>query len=129
MTINIPVGMGEFLDKATILAIKAIKITDEAKLANVIKEATILKQYASAIPDSPAIEDEVEKLTFQLKDVNLKLWEVEDKLRECEKESKFDNEFIELARSVYKLNDERAALKRRINKLFGSEIVEEKSYQ
>lgn len=129
MTINIRVGMGEFLDKATILAIKAIKITDEAKLANVLLEADMLRNIAGEIPDMPAIQDEVEKLTFELKDVNLKLWEVEDKLRECEKESKFDNEFIELARSVYKLNDERAALKRRINELFGSEIVEEKSYQ
>lgn len=119
---KIEVSNGEIVDKYTILLIKADKITDEKKLANIKNEASSLFVPISSIPVN------VSDMT-DLKRINRELWEVEDELRECEKQERFDDYFITLARSVYKLNDQRAAIKRRINIYTKSELTEEKSYK
>ncbi len=123
--IQVPVSPGELLDKLTILAIKRRRINDPVKLANVEREFALLDGVRSAeVPESP----ELTTLYQQLEDVNQRLWDVEDDLRLLEAEARFDARFIELARSVYVLNDERATVKKAINLLLGSLIVEEKSY-
>ena len=126
MSIKIDVSVGEIMDKLTILEIKSEKIQDEAKLANVCKERDSL---LPAI-DQPACKtDEVRKLVAELKDINLKLWEIEDEIRLKEADKCFDEGFIELARSVYYTNDQRAEVKKQINLVTGSALVEEKSYE
>ena len=126
MSIKIDVSVGEIMDKLTILEIKAEKIQDEAKLANVRKERDSLLPVIS----QPAYQtDEIQQLAAELKQVNLRLWEIEDAIRLKEAEKCFDEEFIELARSVYFTNDQRASLKKQINLKTGSELVEEKSYK
>lgn len=120
-----PVSPGELIDKITILEIKAARIADAAKVANVKVELDLL----SALRDEKvAVDEAVETATRGLKDVNEKLWDVEDRLREMEAEGEFGPAFVEAARSVYKLNDRRAALKKDINVHVGSDLVEEKSY-
>ena len=122
----VPTSVGELLDKITILQIKSERIPDESKLANVRKELEAL----TATWESLGLgSDEVASVVADLKKVNEKLWVIEDDIRDQEREGDFGDTFIELARSVYFTNDERAALKRRINELTGSELVEEKSYQ
>lgn len=113
-------SVGEVLDKISILQIKSERITDASKLANVRKELEHLTDAARGWR-SPALEE-------SLKIVNRHLWEIEDRLREKEKRQEFDAEFIELARAVYITNDRRAEIKRRINEITGSALVEEKSY-
>ena len=126
MSIKIDVSVGEIMDKLTILEIKAEKIQDEAKLANVRKERESLLPVIS----QPAYQtDEVKQLVAKLKSINLKLWDIEDDIRLKEADKAFDEGFIELARSVYFTNDERAAVKKQINLATGSELVEEKSYE
>ena len=126
MSLKIDVSVGEIMDKLTILEIKAEKITDEAKLANIRKERDSLLP----VIDQPAYQtDEVRRLTAALKEINLKLWTIEDDIRLKEAKKTFDEGFIELARAVYFTNDERAALKKQINLATGSELVEEKSYE
>ncbi len=121
----VPVSAGELIDKITILEIKLERIADEAKLANVRKELDALRAArAEAVLASAELAD----LTAALKAVNEKLWEVEDEVRKCEAVGDFGHRFVTLARSVYKTNDERVGLKRRINELLGSPLVEEKSY-
>lgn len=120
----VPVSWGELLDKLTILEIKRERITRADALANVAQEHTLLSAAASRILHADGLPD----LLAKLKRINLTLWEVEDALREQEAEAQFGPGFIALARSVYKTNDERAAIKRRINALLGSALVEEKSY-
>lgn len=123
--IKVPISPGELIDKITILEIKAANISDVAKLANVKVELQLLQDtwrgsgYASV---------DIDAEWNQLREINKKLWDIEDDIREKERERKFDQEFIELARSVYITNDERAAVKKRINTRLGSKIVEEKSY-
>ena len=119
---NIEVSIGEVVDKWTILSIKALNITDKDKLVNVFKE----KNYLNT-----AIEPEIlhDPLTDQLLVVNKNLWNVEDRLRDCERDKIFDDHFVQLARSVYILNDKRASIKKEINMKYGSDFVEEKSYQ
>ena len=124
-TPNAPISWGELIDKITILEIKGVEIATEAARANVLKELRLLQEIAAA----HAACGEVSHLKNQLKDVNGALWKIEDAIREKERKGEFDSEFIELARSVYKRNDERAALKRRINSFLASGIVEEKSYE
>jgi hypothetical protein len=119
---KIEVSIGEVVDKWTIVSIKVLKIEDKDKLANVNKERIYLGE---TIPP----EILYDPLVDQLLSVNLQLWQVEDDLRICEKEKDFSLRFTELARSVYKLNDERARIKKEINMKHGSEFVEEKSYQ
>ena len=126
MSIKIDVSVGEIMDKLTILEIKSEKIQDEEKLANVRKEQDSL---LPAI-DQPAYQtDEVRQLVAKLKDINLKLWEIEDEIRLKEADKSFDEGFIELARSVYFTNDQRAEVKKQINLVTGSALVEEKSYE
>jgi uncharacterized protein DUF6165 len=122
----VPVSPGELLDKITILRIKSERVRDAAKLDNIRRELTLLERTRSqSIPAGPALQaDEA-----QLLQVNRELWDIEDRIREHESRQCFDAGFIELARSVYLRNDERAAIKHRINLQLGSIIVEEKSYQ
>ncbi len=125
MEIKVPVYPGELIDKLTILEIKAANISDAAKLANVNVELQLLQDTwrSSAFANA-----NVEAEWKQLRDINKKLWDIEDEIRDKERERKFDQEFIELARAVYVTNDERAAVKKAINTKLGSKIVEEKSY-
>lgn len=125
-TVTIEIAPGELIDKITILEIKTESIVDPEKLANVrIELETLSESRDSAIEPSA----EMDRLTVDLKAVNLALWKIEDDIRDCERDGNFGPEFIELARAVYKTNDRRATLKREINTLLGSRLVEEKSYQ
>ena len=122
----VPVSPGELLDKITILRIKSERVRDPAKLANVRRELELLEQTRrQALPGNAQIQDD----EAQLQQINSELWEIEDRIREHEAQQRFDAAFIELARSVYLRNDERAAIKHRINRKLNSVIVEEKSYQ
>lgn len=124
-TIRVEVAPGELIDKITILEIKAARMTDEQRRQNVRYELHCLTAARdAAVPDSPALKD----LTRQLKAVNEALWEIEDKIRRCEQQQDFGPQFIELARSVYRSNDRRADMKRQINQLLGSQLIEEKEY-
>jgi len=123
--ISTPVSFGELIDKLTILEIKAARIADAAKLANVRIELNMLDTTWSAAAVSRI---DITAQRARLKAVNEKLWDIEDHIRLKEKAQAFDAEFIALARAVYFENDERAAIKREINQLLGSTLVEEKSY-
>ncbi|BET68712.1 DUF6165 family protein [Opitutales bacterium ASA1] len=124
--ILVPVSFGELLDKISILEIKSAHIRDAAKLANVSRELDALRTTWAA--DSASKVD-VSALYAALKQVNERLWVIEDDIRMKEKAQAFDAEFVRLARSVYFENDERARLKRELNVALGSKFVEEKSYQ
>ena len=125
MLINTPISLGELVDKISILMIKKKNISDTIKLQHVNKELEFLqktlKNYIS--------EDEINDFLQKLVNINSKLWDIEDDIRECERKKLFDQTFIDLARSVYFTNDERAKVKNDINKTFGSELVEVKSYE
>ena len=121
--INVPISVGELIDKITILEIKKDKLKN-LKLKNILKELSFLRAVLEK--NSIFIPDEI---YFQLKSTNLKLWDIEDKIRIKEKNKEFDNEFIELARSVYLNNDRRSETKKELNIMFNSEIIEEKSYE
>ena len=124
-TITVEIAPGELIDKLTILDIKLERISDDAKRANVqIEWETLNAAKTAAVPSS----EELDRLQGELKAVNEKLWVIEDDIRDCERDSDFGDTFVELARSVYITNDERARLKREINELLGSRLVEEKSY-
>jgi hypothetical protein len=124
--IRVPVSPGELLDKITILRIKSQRIGDPAKLANVRLELRVLEETWNASAYAKVdIEAEIGALTA----VNGRLWVIEDDIRDKERAQAFDAQFILLARAVYVENDERAAIKRRINAKLGSAIVEEKSYR
>ncbi|WP_242103346.1 MULTISPECIES: DUF6165 family protein [unclassified Lysobacter] len=124
--ILVPVSFGELLDKIAILQIKSERIGDEAKLANVRKELSALEKTWMA---HPAAVKDIARLRRELKEVNERLWVIEDDIRLKEKAQAFDDEFIQLARSVYFENDTRARIKKDINLALGSAYVEEKSYQ
>ena len=121
--IHVPISIGELIDKITILEIKKDKLKN-LKLKNILKELSFLREVIEK--NSISIPDEI---FFQLKSINLKLWDIEDKIRIKEKNKEFDNEFIKLARSVYLNNDRRSETKKEINIMFNSEIIEEKSYE
>jgi hypothetical protein len=123
--IKIPVSIGELVDKITILQIKNENITDKEKLSNVKIELSYLQEKLESLGLIKEVLDAAEDLY----DVNLQLWEVEDKLRDFEREENFRSEFIDSARSVYRLNDLRFSIKTKINLMTDSEIVEEKSYK
>jgi hypothetical protein len=124
--IQTPVSYGELIDKITILEIKSRRIADPAKLVNVRNELDLLNAtWANDAASQADIADERTRLLA----VNEQLWDIEDNIRLKERDQAFDQEFIELARSVYFRNDERAAFKRQINLKLGSQLVEEKSYQ
>ena len=119
------ISAGELIDKITILEIKSEKISNPEKLAEVDKELNSLKETVKKyIPD----QTKIAKFKIDLKNINLKLWDIEDSKRNAEKKNKFDEKFIELARNVYKFNDERAKIKLTINNTLGSNIKEVKSY-
>lgn len=126
MSIKVEVSLGEFLDKLTILEIKSERIQDPAKLANVRRQLDRLREAWRASnhdtgPVSGALQD--------LKRVNEELWDIENRIRAKESEGAFDEEFIELARAVYRTNDRRAAISRELNRVLGSGLMDEKSYQ
>jgi hypothetical protein len=121
----IPISAGELFDKISILELKAVAITEPARHGNVMRELAALKAVCRG---QIAPEPELEALNAELKAVNGRLWQIEDSIRDHEHNRRFDERFIELARSVYRENDRRAELKRRINELTQSELVEEKSY-
>ncbi|MDC3206558.1 DUF6165 family protein [Pelagibacteraceae bacterium] len=125
MLINTPISLGELVDKISILMIKKKNISDSIKLQHVNKELEFLqktlKKYIS--------EDKINEFLLNLVNINSKLWDIEDDIRECERKKLFDQTFIDLARSVYFTNDERAKVKNDINKTFGSELIEVKSYE
>ena len=121
----IPISWGELFDKITILQIKIEKLQEKNALKNVIIEHDQLNR----IYNSNFLGDEKSnRLLNDLKRINEKLWDIEDKIRDKERSKKFDKEFLELARNVYFTNDERSKIKRNINETFGSEIIEEKLY-
>ena len=125
MTLRVPVSPGELIDKLTILEIKLERMSDPAKKANVAKEFDVLsEELAKSVRQS----SELTQLHSALKQVNETLWVVEDDIRDCERAQDFGPKFIELARSVYRINDRRAEVKKEINLLLNSDLVEEKSY-
>ena len=125
MPLLVPISVGELFDKISILEIKAAAISDPAKHRNVMRELAALeavrRREIAAMPELAA-------LYAELKSANRALWQIEDEIRERERAGLFDEGFVELARNVYRTNDRRALLKRRINELTGSDLVEEKSY-
>ncbi len=125
MLINTPISLGELVDKISILIVKENNIKDQNKLIEVKKELGFLNKtlikYVSI--------DQIENYLNELTNINSKLWVIEDDIRDCERNKNFDEKFIELARNVYFTNDKRAKLKFDINKKFGSELVEVKSYE
>jgi len=124
--IQVPVSPGEVLDKITILEIKSERIEDPDKVANVRRELELLlATWQKSVDD----DDTVRRIHGELKSINEALWEIEDDIRDKERAREFDERFIELARSVYVTNDQRANAKKELNVYLGSEIVEEKSYQ
>ena len=123
--INVPLSPGELLDKITILRIKSARMRDAAKLANVRTELEALERIWNA---SPYAAVDVAGDVSALHAVNERLWTIEDDIRDKERAQSFDGEFVRLARAVYVENDERAAIKRRLNVKLGSRLIEEKSY-
>jgi predicted nucleic acid-binding Zn-ribbon protein len=120
---KIEVSDGEVVDKLTIVEIKLLNIKDEQKLANLKREFEVLDQAVGNILSK------THPLYNELLEINKKLWDIEDKIRECEREKDFSQKFIELARSVYFTNDKRSEVKRRINEVTNSDLKEEKSYE
>jgi predicted nucleic acid-binding Zn-ribbon protein len=125
MTIVVEIAPGELIDKITILEIKLEYIRDETQLVNVRRE---YKSLINVLQKEIVQTDELSRLTSELKGVNGELWRIEDDIRGLERAKTFDADFVALARSVYRTNDRRAALKRQINEILGSAIIEEKSY-
>ena len=119
------ISAGELIDKITILEIKQEKIKDASKLQSIKTELTSIQQ---TLNEHIALDDEIKRLSEELKQINLKLWDIEDGKRNCEKEKNFGEKFIELARNVYLFNDQRAKIKLQINNHLGSNIKEVKSY-
>jgi hypothetical protein len=124
-TPQVPVSWGELIDKITILEIKTVRLPSAEARANAQAELNLLQGIAA-----PALKDpQIGALAAQLKVLNETLWEIEDRIRECERQRDFGAAFVELARSVYKNNDARGAFKRQINLALGSGLIEEKSYK
>ena len=125
MIIETPISVGELVDKITILRIKSREIKNPDKLKNVGAELDKLQHIFSALQGMPDILNEF----VMLESINKELWDIEDRIRKKEMLEEFDGEFIELARSVYITNDKRSDVKKKINEMTGSELVEEKSYE
>ena len=125
MIINTPVSLGELVDKISILLIKEKNIKNKEKLYLINEELNLLKETLKKTINN----SDIDQYLNQLVDINTKLWEIEDSIRDCERNNKFDQKFINLARSVYINNDKRFEIKLDINKKFGSKIVEVKSYE
>lgn len=129
MKINIPISIGELVDKITILEIKSIMINDKAKLAEVKNEKIQLTKEFEKISDDNFSKSHLLSLKADLYETNLRLWNIEDNIRKCERNKNFGSEFVRLARSVYQANDMRFDLKNNINQLTNSDIKEVKSYE
>jgi hypothetical protein len=125
MLARVPVSVGELLDKVSILRIKTRRIQDATKVANVKKELDALDAEVARLDVEPGL---VEGFLGELEEINGQLWEIEDDIRACEARQDFGEEFIRLARAVYRTNDVRARIKKRANEATGSELTEEKSY-
>ena len=125
MIINTPVSLGELVDKISILHIKNLNIKDSEKLKLVKEELLLLNKTL----DDYINRDDIQQHLDSLIAINSKLWVIEDDIRDCERNKIFDQKFIDLARSVYFTNDKRSAVKLEINKKFGSQIIEVKSYE
>ena len=125
MIINTPVSLGELVDKISILHIKNINIKDDEKLKLIREELELLNQTLQKHIKKNDIQNYLDSLI----EINSKLWVIEDDIRDCERNKKFDQTFIDLARSVYFTNDKRSEVKLEINKKFGSKIIEVKSYE
>ena len=126
MIIETPISLGELIDKISILLIKKKNVNNIEKQKYIKKELKLLeKTLQNNLGNKKKINQYLKKLIL----VNTKLWKIEDKIRDHERQKKFDKQFIELARSVYKTNDNRAKIKNNINKKFGSQIIEVKSYK
>ena len=123
--LKVPISLGELIDKITILRIKSNKINSNEAQKNIRLE---LEKLEHILNTKISINTNLKNFEFKLSKINQTLWDIEDQLREKEREKKFDKKFISLARMVYYKNDERAKIKRMINKNFGSELIEEKSY-
>tara|TARA_B100000945_G_C20229510_1_gene524587 strand:+ start:271 stop:657 length:387 start_codon:yes stop_codon:yes gene_type:complete len=126
MEVNIPVSLGELLDKISILEIKNKKILDDTKLVNIKKELSGLRKVLKSLNINLT---EINDLYEELYNINLTLWDIEDSIRILEKNESFDQEFIDFARKVYITNDKRFEVKNKINKTFNSKYIEEKSYE
>ena len=125
MLINTPISLGELVDKISILMIKQRNINDQSKLIHVNKELNFLEKTLYKQINKDEIKNYLDKLTT----INSKLWVIEDDIRDCERRKEFNQKFIDLARSVYFTNDKRSEVKSEINKIFGSDLVEVKSYE
>ena len=128
MLIEAPISLGELIDKITILEIKTANIKDTSKLKNVSHELIVLNNKVDSILDTLG-KSKLAPLQQSLKEINQTLWTVEDDIRDCEYAKDFSEKFIQLARAVYVINDQRAKVKKDINLAFGSELIEEKSYK
>ena len=126
---KIEVSNGEIIDKYTILEIKLSKIKDAKKLKNIQHEYNVLTPVVQSIYVESQEEKHLKKLQTDLLEVNMKLWKIEDDIRECERANDFGKTFVDLARAVYYTNDERSDVKKEINVFTGSDLVEEKSYE
>lgn len=126
MRVPVEIAPGELFDKLTILEIKAERITDPEKMSHIAAERETLER--SRVEHLPAVA-ELDELRTRLKSINEALWDIEDSIRDHEREGTFDEDFIQLARDVYRTNDQRAEIKRRINAILGSDIAEAKSYR
>ena len=122
--VNIPISIGELFDRISILEIKLEKIQNKEKLKNIKKELLLLNNLSSIIDVS-----NIKHLIIELKETNLILWDIEDRIRIKEQSLQFDEQFIQLARNVYITNDKRSEIKRKINLITNSELIEEKSYE
>jgi len=125
MIVNTPVSLGELVDKISILHIKNINIKDNEKLKLIREELELLNQTLNKHIKNEDIQNYLDSLI----EINSRLWVIEDDIRDCERNKKFDQTFIDLARSVYFTNDKRSEVKLEINKKFGSKIIEVKSYE
>jgi len=123
--LKVPISLGELIDKITILRIKSNKINSNEAQKNIRSE---LEKLEDILNTKISINNNLKNFEIKLSKINQSLWDIEDQLREKEREKKFDEKFISLARMVYYKNDERAKIKKMINKSFGSELIEEKSY-
>lgn len=123
--ILVPISVGELMDKITILEIKSERIKNQGQLENIARELSALRAVRLGGVDRAVLD----KLGAELKRVNAELWDIEDAIRECDARGDFGDAFIRLARAVYRLNDDRARLKKAINLASGSRLIEEKSYK
>jgi len=126
MNIEIPISIGELLDKLSILEIKKHKVKDPIKLKNINHEYDLLSNLSKVLKEKDEIS--FNSLFEEILKVNKKLWDIEDKIRILESEKRFDEEFVSVARSVYFINDDRFEIKKKINEAFGSDVAEEKEY-